>query len=182
MQDLKDLETQIRAGKVFSYLFFWGHKEKIVGLVDKSCFSQWYPRGFTLDGVYYPTAEHYMMVEKARLFEPSRMEMVLNAKTNKEVKLLGRSIQNFDEKVWFEKSFDIVMRGNIAKFSQHEDLKRFLFSTGNKVIVEASLYDKIWGIGMLGDDKRASKPLEWNGLNKLGFVLMGVRESLLQSP
>jgi ribA/ribD-fused uncharacterized protein len=180
MQDLKELEEQIKQGREFSYMFFWGHREKTLGVADKSCFSQWYPRGFRLDEVYYPTAEHYMMVEKARLFEPSRMEMVLNAKTTKEVKLLGRSIKNFDEKIWVEKSFDIVVKGNMAKFSQHEDLKAFLFSTGSKVIVEASLYDKVWGIGMLGDDKRALHPLEWNGLNKLGFVLMLVREKMLR--
>jgi len=179
MQNLKELLTQIKQGKSFSYLFFWGHREKTLGIADKSCFSQWYARGFWIDEVYYPTAEHYMMVEKARLFEPSRMEMVLMAKTTQEVKLLGRSIKHFDEKILFEKSFDIVLKGNIAKFSQHEDLKRFLLSTGNKVLVEASINDKIWGIGMLAKDKRASTPLEWNGLNTLGFVLMKVRDKLL---
>jgi len=178
MQDFETLKDEIQKSKKFTYLFFWGHREKINGVADKSCFSQWYPRGFTLDEVYYPTAEHYMMVGKAKLFEPSRVEMVLHAKTTQEVKLLGRSIKNFDEQIWAKESFDIVLRGNIAKFSQHEDLKRFLFSTGNKVIVEASINDKVWGIGMLQDDKRASQPLEWNGLNKLGFVLMLVRERL----
>lgn len=179
MQNLKEVLTQIKEGKNFTYLFFWGHREKTLSVADKSCFSQWYTRGFWIEEVYYPTAEHYMMVQKARLFEPSRMEMVLNAKTTEEVKLLGRSIRNFDEQIWFDKSFEFVVEANMAKFSQHEDLKKFLFSTGDRVIVEASVNDKIWGIGILGEDKRASNPLEWNGLNKLGFVLMVVRERLL---
>lgn len=179
MQNIKELQEQIQKGKKFNYLFFWGHTQKIQDVADKSCFSQWYPRGFTLDDLYYPTAEHYMMVQKAKLFEPSCMEMVLNAKTTKEVKLLGRSIKNFDEQIWSEKSFDIVVQANMAKFSQHEDLKRFLLSTGTKVIVEASPYDKVWGIGMSADNEKASQPLKWNGLNKLGFALMVVREKLL---
>lgn len=179
MININDIRKDIENGKEFSYLFFWGHRQKNDNIVDKSCFSQWFPRGFTLDNIFYPTAEHYMMVEKARLFEPSRIEMVLKAKTTKEVKLLGRSIKNFDEKIWKDKSFDIVYKGNIAKFSQNQDLKEFIFSTGNKVIVEASLYDKIWGIGMLENDKNASFPMKWNGENKLGFVLMRVREDLI---
>jgi len=66
----------------------------------------------------------------------------------------------------------------MAKFFQNEDLKHFLLSTSKKIIVEASPYDKIWGIGMLADDKRATNPLLWNGENRLGFALMVVRERL----
>jgi len=179
MQNINELQIKIEEGQSFSYVFFWGHRQKKEAKVDKSCFSQWFPRGFSIDEVYYPTAEHYMMVQKAKLFEPSQMENILNAKTTKEVKSLGRSIQNFDAKVWEEKAFDIVVQGNKAKFSQHEDLKAFLFSTGTKIIVEASPYDTIWGIGMAEEDKEASNPLAWRGENKLGFALMAVREILL---
>jgi ribA/ribD-fused uncharacterized protein len=180
MQNINELIEALQENNTFSYLFFWGHRQKKEDIIDKSCFSQWFPKGLTLDDVYYPTAEHYMMVQKARLFEPERMEMIRHAKTTKEVKLLGRSIRNFDEKIWEEKSFDIVLQANIAKFSQDEALKDFLLSTGDTVIVEASLYDKVWGIGMLGDDNDASYPLKWKGKNKLGFVLMRVREILLE--
>ena len=178
MKNIKELEEEIQRGKKFKYLFFWGHRQKSNDVIDKSCFSQWFPVGFTVDEVYYPTAEHYMMVEKARLFDDSMVEEILNAKTTKEVKSLGRKVKNFDEKIWSEKSFDIVVKGNFVKFSQNEDLKKFLLSTSNKVIVEASPYDKVWGIGMLQDNEFASNPLKWKGLNKLGFALIVVRDML----
>ena len=49
-----------------NFLFFWGHKKH--PSPTKQCFSQWYELGFTIDGVHYKTAEHWMMTEKARLF------------------------------------------------------------------------------------------------------------------
>ena len=182
MKNIKELEEQIQRGKKFNYIYFWGHRQKRENTIDKSCLSQWYPRGFEIDEVYYRTAEHYMMAEKARLFEPSCVDMILASKTTKEVKLLGRSIKNFDDKIWSAKSFDIVVQANIAKFSQHQDLKEFLlYQTGKKVFVEASPYDKVWGVGMLENSANISNPLKWNGLNKLGFALMVVREELLGS-
>jgi len=178
MKNITELKQQLQKGKKFKYLFFWGHRQKIEGVVDKSCFSQWFPMGFTLDEVYYKTAEHYMMAEKARLFDESMVEEILNAKTTKEVKALGRKVKNFDDALWSEKAFDVVVAGNMAKFSQNENLKEFLLSTSKKVIVEASPYDKVWGIGMLADDERATNPAKWNGENKLGFALMVVRDKL----
>jgi len=178
MKNITELKQQLQKGKKFNYLFFWGHRQKTEGVVDKSCFSQWFPMGFTLDEVYYKTAEHYMMAEKARLFDESMVEEILNAKTTKEVKALGRKVKNFDDALWSEKAFDVVVAGNMAKFSQNENLKEFLLSTSKKVIVEASPYDKVWGIGMLADDERATNPAKWNGENKLGFALMVVRDKL----
>jgi len=178
MKNITELKQQLQKGKKFKYLFFWGHRQKIEGVVDKSCFSQWFPVGFTVDEVYYKTAEHYMMAEKARLFDESMVEEILNAKTTKEVKELGRKVKNFDDALWSEKDFDVVVAGNMAKFSQNESLKEFLLSTSKKVIVEASPYDKVWGIGMLADDERATSPAKWNGENKLGFALMVLRDKL----
>ena len=178
MENINELKEQVQKGKLFNYTFFWGHRQKSEESVDKSCFSQWFPQGFSLDEVYYPTAEHYMMAEKARLFDASMVDQILKAKTTKEVKALGREVKNFNDKEWSSKSFDIVVKGNLAKFTQHKELQAFLLSTSDKVIVEASPYDKVWGIGMLQDDEKAAKPLEWRGLNKLGFALMVVRDRL----
>ncbi len=178
MKNITDLKQQLQKGKKFKYLFFWGHRQNTEGVVDKSCFSQWFPIGFTIDEVYYKTAEHYMMAEKARLFDESMVEEILNAKTTKEVKALGRKVKNFDNEVWSEKAFDVVVAGNMAKFSQNEKLKEFLLSTSKKVIVEASPYDKVWGIGMLAENEMASNPAKWDGENKLGFALMVVRDAI----
>lgn len=64
------------------------------------------------------------------------------------------------------------------KFSQNEDLKTLLLSTGDDVLVETSPYDKVWGIGVRGRHKKASFPDQWSGLNLLGEILMKVRKEL----
>lgn len=174
------LKAQIAAGTTFKYVYFWGHTPKQAGVVDKSCFSQWFDAPFTLDGIDYATAEHYMMAEKARLFgdEASRLRIV-HSRTPAEAKTLGRKIRHFDEAMWLQQRFEIVVRGNVAKFTQHPALAAYLLGTGQRVIVEASPYDAIWGIGLTAHDAAANDPTQWRGLNLLGFVLMVVREQLL---
>ena len=71
-----------------------------------------------------------------------------------------------------------MVEGNLAKFGQHKELRDFLLGTGNKVLVEASPQDAIWGIGLAADDDRAASPEHWPGLNLLGFALMEVRHQI----
>jgi len=179
MYTRKELIVNYQKGKRLKYLFFWKLNNKSNKNINESCLSQWYPAGFTIDEIYYPTAEHYMMVGKAKLFDVSMIPLILNAKTSKEVKQLGRKIENFNELTWKEKSFDIVVQGNLEKFSQNINLKNFLINTSKKIIVEASPYDKIWGIGLEYSHRHAKNPLLWKGDNKLGFVLMKVRDIIL---
>lgn len=179
IQYLEDLQEQVRKGHPLKYLCFWGHTPKHKDIVDKSCFSQWYPSVFEVDGYTYQNAEQFMMAQKARLFEDDKIfEKILKAENPKEVKDLGRLVKNYNEEMWLERRFEIVVQGNLAKFSQHLDLKQFLLNTSDSVIVEASPVDKIWGIGLATEDKNAERPLLWNGLNLLGFALMDVRKQL----
>ena len=159
------------------YLYFWGHTQKGAA-ISKACLSQWYPAAFTVDGVTYPTAEHWMMVGKARLFDPIWIEQILANPDPAAAKAFGRKIDHFDQSVWLQHRFDLVVQGNLAKFSQHPDLNAFLRSTADHVLVEASPVDQIWGIGLAADDPRAGDPAKWRGLNLLGFALMRVREQL----
>ncbi len=179
MKNINELKEQIAQGKKLKYLFFLSHIQKTQH-IDKSCLSQWYPAGFSVDGVYYATAEHYMMAEKARLFDASKVEQIINAKSPGEAKALGREVENFNEDIWEEASFDIVVKGNLAKFSQNKEIKEFLLASKNRILVEASPKDKIWGIGLLATDELAEQPLKWKGTNKLGFALMQVREKILK--
>lgn len=64
----QDLIDYLNLGNKVKYLYFWGHQPSKNGLVGKSCFSQWYEASFKLDDIEYQTAEHFMMAEKARLF------------------------------------------------------------------------------------------------------------------
>ncbi len=179
IQYLEDLQEQVRKGHPFKYLCFWGHTPKHKDIVDKSCFSQWYPSVFEVDGYTYQNAEQFMMAQKAKLFEDDEIfEKILKAENPKKVKALGRLVKNYNEEMWLERRFEIVVQGNLAKFSQNLDLKQFLLNTSDSVIVEASPVDKIWGIGLATEDENAERPLLWNGLNLLGFALMDVRKQL----
>lgn len=65
---LKDLIQKVQQGHQFKYLCFWGHTPKQADLVDKSCFSQWFPAQFKVEGDEYFTAEHYMMAKKKQSY------------------------------------------------------------------------------------------------------------------
>jgi ribA/ribD-fused uncharacterized protein len=177
--DLESLLTAVRRGEHFKYLFFWGHQPSADGRLGASVFSQWWPAPFTVEGEQYRSAEHYMMAEKARLFaDANTRARILAASTPAEAKKLGRAVQHFDEQVWQNERFAIVVRGSIAKFASDPQLREYLISTSGKVLVEASPLDKIWGIGMGKDHAHAENPLEWRGLNLLGFALMVARAAL----
>lgn len=176
---IQDVQTLIRESnkKQLKYLFFWGNTPKREGIVDKSCFSQWYPAPFVEDAITYPTAEHYMMAKKAELFGDTAMrEQILQQKHPNQAKALGRRVQAFDEEVWNAHKLEIVQQANLLKFGQHPLLKSYLLQTGNRVLVEASPYDKVWGIGLAQDHPDAERPQHWRGENLLGFALMRVRE------
>lgn len=160
------------------YLFFWGHDPKKLGL-EKACFSQWFIRPFTVDNHYYCCMEQYMMSEKARLFKDMETFVkILNESDPAIIKKLGREVRNFKSDVWNEHNMDIVFKGNLAKFSQNEDLKQILLATGKKVLVEASPYDQIWGIGMR-ECAKAKNHRNWKGLNKLGYTLTRVKRAIM---
>jgi ribA/ribD-fused uncharacterized protein len=161
------------------YLFFWGHQPQPDGSVGKGCFSQWWPAKFTVDGVMYPSAEHFMMTAKALLFGDAEMaEKVPAAPHPREAKALGRQVRGFSEERWAEHRFDLVVAGNVAKFGQNLELRDYLLATGDRVLVEASPRDRVWGIGMAASNDLATSPEHWRGLNLLGFALMEARHQL----
>jgi ribA/ribD-fused uncharacterized protein len=179
MRSIEELIQFVDGGNRVTYLFFWGHQPEKNGTVSKSCLSYWYPAIFTLNDITYATTEHYIMAQKAKLFGDTQThQAILNAKTPKEAKALGRKVTGFIEDIWNTHRIDIMVTGNEAKFSQHQELKQFLLSTGNTILVEASPYDTIWGIGMGVDHPHIENPKAWKGLNLLGFALMEVRTRL----
>jgi len=167
------------AGQQTEFLFFWGHQPQRDGTTGPGCLSQWWPAPFTVDGVAYPTAEHWMMAGKARLFRDDQaLAAVLAAEDPKAAKAAGRSVRGFDEQAWGAARFDLVVDGNLAKFRRNPGLGAFLAGTRPRVIVEASPRDRIWGIGMTAGHPDATRPSRWRGANLLGFALMNVRDQL----
>lgn len=158
-------------------LLFYGHR--VTKTVTETFLSQWYPCQFEVGGVTYTSAEQYMMAEKARLFgdEEIRTE-ILSISDPRTCKALGRKVKNFDKAVWDKKKEGIVRNGNFEKFMQNDALRNFLLSTGDKVFVEASPTDRVWGIGLGKNNPDALDPQKWRGQNRLGFTLMAVRENM----
>lgn len=173
------LLTRMDQGFDPNFLFFWGHRPA-GSAVDKSCLSQWFEGApFVIDGIRYATAEHFMMAEKARLFDDKNtLAKILKAPSADAAKKLGRQVQGFDGKRWDARGFDAVVEGNVAKFSQHAGLKGFLLGTQGRVLVEASPVDNVWGIEMSSNDPRAMNPRQWMGPNLLGFALMDARDRI----
>jgi hypothetical protein len=162
-------------------LFFWGHRPRRDGQIGVGCLSQWWPAPFKVDGIIYPTSEHFMMVSKARLFGDEVMaSRMLGAPSPGDAKALGRAVRGYEEERWAANRYGIVVEGNAAKFGQNPALLAYLAATADRILVEASPMDRIWGIGLAADDSRAGQPSQWRGLNLLGFALMDVREQLAE--
>ncbi|CAL9308480.1 NADAR family protein [Streptomyces sp. SudanB25_2051] len=179
MERREALIKQVGRGERVKYLHFWGHRPRPDGRIGASCLSQWWPSPFTVDGVRYATAEHWMMAAKARLFGDAEAERrAVEAPGPAQAKRVGRLVRGFDDAVWERERYGIVVAGSLHKFEQNPELGGFLLGTGRRVLVEASPVDRVWGIGLAADDERAQDPARWRGLNLLGFALMDAREEL----
>lgn len=177
--NLEELRKACQRGERFKYVFFWGHKPPADGGVNEACFSQWWMCRFTVDGVQYSCAEQYMMAEKARMFGDGEMlEQIMRAHSPKEMKAYGRAVRSFDADKWEASCYDIVRKGNEAKFEQNPQLWEYLKGTGKRILVEASPRDRIWGIGMGKSNPDAENPFKWKGTNLLGFALTEARDRL----
>jgi ribA/ribD-fused uncharacterized protein len=177
--DRASLERYVATTDWPDFLYFWGHTAKD-DTIGKQVLSQWWPAPFKIAGMQYTTAEHFVMAEKARTFgDQKTCTEILLAPTASAAKKLGRGVNGYDDAQWAAVRFEVACRGNLAKFSQDPDLRKWLLSTGDVILVEASPVDTIWGIGLSPDDAGAH-PEDWKGLNLLGFALMKVRSTLRQ--
>ena len=165
------------------FVFFWQVPKDILAgksnLINSSCLSQWYPAEFTIYNITFYSAEQFMMYCKARCFNDyDNAIAILETKNPDEVKKIGRNIKPFDAHKWDPIAHYFVQLGNVEKFRQNPLLKKYLLSTGNKILAEASPLDKVWGIGLSENDPRAVDQSKWLGKNKLGTALMAVRDQL----
>lgn len=123
----------LATGTRVEYLHFWRHRPLPDGRIGPSCLSQWWPSPFTVDGVEYATAEHWMMAAKARLFgDPEGERRALAAGHPAEAQKAGRLVRGFDEAIWRRERFGIVVEGNVHKFASDADLRGFLLNTGER--------------------------------------------------
>lgn len=150
-----------------------------------SIYSNWYlDTPLTLPAypeIRFENSEAAFMYLKAKTFGDTVIaDMVIANQDPKHVKGLGKRVTGFKEEIWAEHRYDCMLDVVFAKFSQNPELRKALLATGNKILVEASPVDKIWGIGLSPTDLRALDQKQWRGLNLLGEVLMDVRHILQQ--
>ena len=141
--------------------------------------SNWYPSDFTVNDVKFSSMEQFMMYRKAICFcDDAVATQILSTKDVAEIKSLGRKVSNYDENMWNGIRQIVVYEGLLAKFSQNQELKRKLKSTGNALLAECAVKDSIWGIGLSMKDPDRLDRTKWKGKNLLGYTLMMVREHL----
>jgi len=151
------------------YYFFWKHQ-----------FGQWTLRNMIdTDGIVYNCCEQYMMAQKARLFEDEKsFEKIMQETRPNKQQELGRLVNNYNQETWDINKEEIVYRGNLLKFFQHNDLRSRLIETIPKILVEASPCDTVWGVGLAANNPLILDEKNWRGQNLLGKVLMRVRRDV----
>lgn len=180
---LKEKQTGENAREL-EYLAFWGMKTPM----PQRVFSNFYKRDFTVnldtgEEQTFATSEQYFMYLKADLFGDEKIKKeILSTPTRspKYHKSLGRKVRGFDQAIWDKEKRSIMKRAVKDKFANDNYLRSILLSTGDKILVEASPFDIIWGIGMREGKKNGAwtRVSNWRGENLLGFVLMEVRDEL----
>jgi ribA/ribD-fused uncharacterized protein len=176
--DLETLRDAVRDGQSFTYLPFYGHTADS-GRITNAIYSQFYPAEFEIDGICYRWSEQWMMAAKSRLFDDQEaLAAILAADEPIVCKKIGRTVRNYDDGRWGAVRFDLVVAGNMGKFSQNALLRDHLLSSDDAILVEAAPRDQIWGIGFGRDNPAVQDPQLWRGRNLLGFALVKVRAVL----
>lgn len=139
--------------------------------------SNWYPSVFYVRGQKFTSMEQYMMYRKAKLFQDlSIADLILQTDDVAEIKNLGRQVHGYDDSYWNGVRQLAVYEGLLEKFSQNADLKEKLLNTGDAILAECAVKDRIWGIGLSMNDPNRLDITKWLGKNLLGYALMMVRD------
>jgi len=152
--------------------------------------SNWYPAEFDVEVMingekhkkHFFNSEQYFMYMKAIVFgDYDTAEKILETKNPKKAKALGREVKNYDDKVWNEMRYKIMVDANKAKYGQNKELAALLTSEEfkGKGYTESSPLDKIWGTGLGENHPDSDDESKWPGQNLLGKALDEVRNWLL---
>lgn len=172
-----DICKRYDSGESLRFVFFGECHSEFTDSVGKECFSRWYSLAFEIEGKSFFCIEQYMMAEKACFFDDEECERrIMNNNDIEDITLLGQQIKIFDGFLWDNYKKDVIRQGNVAKFADNKELFEFLISTDDAILVEATPYDVVWGIGMREGDQGIDNPHNWKGENILGFTLMKIRD------
>lgn len=141
--------------------------------------SNWYRSEFTVDEICFTSMEQFMMYRKAKCFhDDETAEKILQTEDVARVKELGRMVTGYDDHMWSGIRQIVVYEGLIRKFTQNQELCEALLATGDAILAECAVKDRIWGIGLSMKDPNRFDMAQWNGQNLLGYTLMMVRDRI----
>lgn len=151
--------------------FFMGNE----ALKETRFMSNMYEAPFEMDGVKFPTVEHWFQWSKAKMFGDEEIAgKILKSASPKSAKAYGKKVKNFKAEEWEGKKDEIMKKGVKAKFVQNADIRNKLLETGNDILAEADPRGKYWGIGTSAGTSKAV-PGKWPGKNAMGNILMELR-------
>lgn len=151
-----------------THIYFWG-----------DYLSNFYPCIFKDDQYTYNSSECYFMAKKAIIFNDNdALKKILELNDPKKQKGIGKKVKGFTNAVWDPIKYSIMIDALTLKFSQNPKLKKKLLETNDKILVEGSPYDGIWGVKLRFDDPLILDEKNWQGQNLLGKALMEVRSRL----
>jgi ribA/ribD-fused uncharacterized protein len=142
-------------------------------------FSNMHEAKIQVDGITFPTVEHYFQWSKAKMFGDAEIQTkILKTVSPKSVKSYGKKVKGFDEESWSAKKDEVMRVAVKAKLMQHPDILKKLRDTGVRPIAEADPRGKYWGIGTSADTSKAKDVAKWPGKNVMGKILMELRTEL----
>ena len=156
-------------------LFFMGNPS----LSDTKEFSNMFEAPVQIEGITFPTVEHYFQWAKAKQFgDLGTQSKILKTASPKSAKALGKKVVPFDAAQWEERKDQVMRTAVKAKLMQHPEILKKLRDTGDRIIGEADARGKYWGIGTSADTSFAKNPERWKGKNMMGKILMELRTEL----
>ena len=132
---------------------------------DYGFMSNFAPYPFSDGSKIWPTSEHYFQAQK--FLVPQIQEKIRQIASPIDAALEGRNRQNPLRPDWEEVKDKVMLQALRVKFSQNPEIAKGLLATGDAILIENTRNDDYWADG--GDG---------SGKNKLGLLLMKVREEL----
>ena len=128
-------------------------------------FSNFAEYSVTIKKKRWPTSEHYFQAQKFK--DKKDQEAIRKANSPMLAARMGRDRKRNLRRDWESSKVNVMREAVLSKFTQHEDLRELLLSTGDARIVEHTENDDYWGDGGNG-----------RGKNMLGRILMDVRQTV----
>jgi hypothetical protein len=172
---MSDTNNQIQA--IQEIIYFYGH-DNPYGL-----FSNFFPATFTENFITYNSSEQYFMKKKQELFDSENHTLankIMSTSKQSIIKSCGRKVLNYNNDIWKNLRYQIMVDALRLKFGQNIQLLNELIKTHPAILAEASPSDTIWGIGSSIKEVNPNNKNNWRGQNLLGKALMQVRSEFIE--